>query len=268
VVTVRGGPELEVDRLRKDCADRIAEVFANCDQLIADCEQNYELAVQLGLARRAVSPLGAVPGTGGVDVDALTDRWRLLPSERERLILCPKAYEGRQSKVLPVYESLQSCWDEIGPCRIQMLAANDEALDWYRALPDHIRQSCHIRRRVRREEVLELMTQARVMLAPSLVDGVPNVLYEAMACGAFPVVSPLATIRTVVKDRENVLFARNLYSGEIAERLRTAMADDALVDAAAQRNVERVKEFADRRAIRSRVIRYYEELAERQEAEQ
>jgi len=68
------------------------------------------------------------------------------------------------------------------------------------------------------------------MLAPSLIDGVPNVLYESMACGAFPIVSPLDTIRPVVKNEKNVLFARNLYPQELAEALTRAMTDDDLVD--------------------------------------
>ena len=43
------------------------------------------------------------------------------------------------------------------------------------------------------------MTRARVMLAPSLVDGTPNSMFEAMASGALPIVSPLETIRDEVK---------------------------------------------------------------------
>jgi len=35
------------------------------------------------------------------------------------------------------------------------------------------------------------MIQARVMSSPSLVGGVPNTLYEAMASDAFSIVSPL-----------------------------------------------------------------------------
>ncbi len=99
------------------------------------------------------------------------------------------------------------------------------------------------------------------MLAPALIDGVPNSLYEAMASGAFPIVSPLETILPVVRHEENVLFARNLYPQEIAEALSRAMTDDELVDAAAERNLELVRHVAGREAIRERVIEFYERLA-------
>ncbi len=101
------------------------------------------------------------------------------------------------------------------------------------------------------------------MLAPSLVDGVPNSLYEAMACGSFPIVSPLETITTLVENGRNVLFARNLYPEEIADSLVRAMTDDRLVDNAATLNVEIVTRLADRREIERRVVDYYGKLAGR-----
>ena len=48
--------------------------------------------------------------------------------------------------------------------------------------------------------------------------------------GAFPIVSPLETITNLIKQDENVLFARNLYPNEIADALIRAMMDDELVD--------------------------------------
>jgi glycosyltransferase involved in cell wall biosynthesis len=99
------------------------------------------------------------------------------------------------------------------------------------------------------------------MLAPSLVDGVPNSMYEAMAAGALPIVSPLETIRPVVEQERNVLFARNLYPEEIAGALTRAMTDDALVDSAAKHNLELVRRVANRGEIQPRVVKFYNELA-------
>jgi hypothetical protein len=64
-----------------------------------------------------------------------------------------------------------------------------------------------------------------------------------------------------VRADDNVLFARNLYPHEIADALVRAMSDDALVDRAAENNVVRLRELADRDRIRPRVIAYYEEVA-------
>jgi len=98
------------------------------------------------------------------------------------------------------------------------------------------------------------------MLAPSLVDGTPNSMFEAMATGALPIVSPLETIRALVEHERNVLFARNLYPQEIAEALYRAMTDDELVDRGAEHNLTLVRRVANRSIIRPRVIDYYTQL--------
>jgi glycosyltransferase involved in cell wall biosynthesis len=95
---------------------------------------------------------------------------------------------------------------------------------------------------------------------PSLVDGVPNSLYEAMALGVLPIVSPLETIRSVVQNEKNVLFARNLYPQEIASALTLAMTNDALVDRIVETNIELVRKIADRTIIQKNVLEFYENL--------
>jgi glycosyltransferase involved in cell wall biosynthesis len=163
--------------------------------------------------------------------------------------------------MLPSFEALKLCWERIQPCEVHLLSMTDESFMWFWTLPENIRRSCHANRRVPRAQVLDLMPRARVMLATALTDGVPNSMYEAMAAGAFPIVSPLATIQPVVKNEENVLFARDLYPHEIAAALERAMTDDALVTTAAANNLELVLRVAGRETIRPRVIEYYEKLA-------
>jgi hypothetical protein len=261
VLQTRGGSDLALTHLNPALRETIGEVLRQCDQLVSDNPVNFQIARELGVRENQLSVIGTVPGTGGVDVAALDDRSRAMPSQR-RIILLPKAYEAPWSKVLPVFEALKLCWERIQPCEIYMLSMNAEAKMWFWALPEEIIQRCHPSERLPRMRVLELMTHARVMLAPSLVDGTPNSMFEAMAGGAFPIVSPLDTIRPVVEDERNVLFARNLYPQEIAAALTLAMTDDALVDRAAESNLTLVRRIANRADIRARVLKFYEWLAQ------
>jgi glycosyltransferase involved in cell wall biosynthesis len=258
----RGGSDLELSHVDPEAIPELRAAFAECDVLLSDNRRNYEIAQTLGLHPSKIAPVGAVPGTGGIDIDALAARWVGPPSTR-RLILWPKAFESPWSKALPVFEALKLVWDRIRPCEIHALAMVDGMLtrSWYRTLPAEIRRSCHVAQRVPRADVLKLMTSARVMLAPSLIDGTPNSLFEAMAGGALPIVSPLPTLTPLLDDPANTLFARNLYPEEIAAALARAMTDDPLVDAAAERNLIRVRELADRSEIRPRVIAFYEDVA-------
>ncbi len=261
VLQARGGADLAWSHLNPKLRGKIGQVLRACDQLLSDNTQNFRIARGLGVREEQLSSIGTVPGTGGIDVKALAARWAGAPSTR-RVILWPKVYEWPWSKALPIYEALKLAWDRIQPCEVEMLATTPDARMYYWTLPEHMRQECRLRDRVPRSEALEAMTRARVMLAPSLVDGTPNSMFEAMAAGALPIVSPLETIRPLVEDGQNVLFARNLYPEEIAAALIRAMTDDRLVDDAARRNLELVSRIANRDEVRTRVIKFYESLAD------
>jgi glycosyltransferase involved in cell wall biosynthesis len=262
VVQVRGGPDLALHRYMPEYADKIRAVMQECDGLIADNASNYDYAVEMGLAPKKRSPLGVVPGTGGMHIEQLSQALSTLPSQRPRIILWPKAYNCPQSQAMPVFEAFKLAWERIEPCEVAMLCSGQSEIHmWFHTLPEKMQRDIHLYDRIPRTEVLDLMARSRVMLAPSMLDGVPNVLYEAMASGAFPIVSPLETITPLVKDEENVLFARNLYPHEITEALVRAMNDDQLVDAAAERNLELARRVADRAKIGPRVLAYYRGLA-------
>ena len=261
VLQLRGGSDLALSRFDPDLLLEIVKALNVCDQIITDNMQNVRYITEMGISKEKISSLTPVPGTGGVDVESLSKAVTAFPLPQRRTILWPKAYNCTWSMALPVLEAIQLCWNRIQPCEIHILAADSTTKMWLSTVPKKIREHCHISDRIPHEKALELMGRARVMLAPSLVDGVPNTLYEAMASGAFPIVSPLETITPVVENERNVLFARNLYPNEMADALARTMTDDALIDDAAQRNLELVANIANRRAIAARVITYYEELA-------
>ena len=260
VAQTRGGSDLALARFDQSRAARLAEVLRATDCILSDNAVNFDIARDMGIRDDQLSPIGTVPGTGGVDIDALRSYAAGNPSARS-VILWPKAYECPWSKALPVFEALVRHWDRLPRCELHLLAMIPETRMWFHALPEHIKQACRIDDRIPRHEVLQLMGRARVMLAPSLVDGTPNSMFEAMATGALPILSPLDTIRPLVVDGSNVLFARNLYPDEIGEALVRAMRDDVLVDSAADSNLALVRRLADRSAIRPRVVGLYESIA-------
>jgi hypothetical protein len=264
VAQVRGGPDLALNRLLPEYQPLIKSVFAECDRILADNQQNYDFARGMGLDEKQVSEIGSVPGTGGVDVDSLAEFSQGNPSTRQAIVW-PKAYECPQSSAFPVLEAFKLLSHRLPPCDVYMFGSEQIQYAvrlWFQTLPADFRARANLVDRVPREEVLRLFGRARVMLAPALADGVPNSLYEAMATGAFPIVSPLETITNRVTAEKNVLFARNLYPEEIAAQLLRAMTDDALVDNAANENRLLVKRTADRDQIRSRVVEFYENLAQ------
>ena len=260
VMQIYGGSDLTLDQLDPVRAKELSVMLSACDYVLADNIVDLRDAVALGLDSNKIADINPIPGVGGLDIDGFVARWSGPPSGR-RSIVMPKTYEFFQSKALPVFEALRIAWDRIQPCSIHMLAAQPETLQWFRYLPAEIRANATIEERVPRTRALELMARARVMLAPSLLDGTPNSLLEAMASGALPIVSPIEPIQSLVAQQKNVLFARNLYPEEIAEALVRAMNDDAFVDEVAARNLVLVRSFADRDTNRSKIVRFYRSIA-------
>jgi hypothetical protein len=262
VIQLRGGSDMELRRHNPEQRAIIRQALTACEQIICDNRANIQYAGDLGIPFDKFASIVPVPGSGGMDLSGLSSA-TAPPSQRERMIVWPKAYECQWSKALPVLEAIQAAWKKVRPFEIHMLAVTPDVAEWVLAMPDEIRRHCHIYKRIPQQEVFSLLKRARIMLAPSLVDGVPNSLYEAMAFGAMPIVSPLATITPVVKQDENVLFARNLYPDEIAAALVRALTDDALVDGAAQNNLRLVEKIANRQTIRKQVINFYNKLLEK-----
>jgi hypothetical protein len=260
VIQLRGGSDLALNHADPVRAPVLAAMVSESDAIVSDNAQNFEYLRQMGVEGPWRMALGRTPGTGGIDVDTLAARWSAPPSAR-RVLVWPKAYESPWAKGLPVLEALRLAWPAIQPCEIVMLYAVNEVPAWVRRLPADMQQHCSVRTAIAREEVLELLCRARIMLAPSLIDGTPNVMWEAMACGAVPIVSPLDTITPLVSEPENVLFARNLYPDEIAARIVQAMTDDSLVDRIAENNLAAVRRLAERSTIKSEVVRFYRQLA-------
>lgn len=259
VQQLRGGSDLTLNRRDEKRAGILRDALNQCDWIITDNRRNQEYLAELGVERTRLAPINPVPGTGGVDLDALAALSKQTPAER-RNILWPKAYESPWSKSLPVLEALKLCWDRIQPCQVHLLACDEQTRLWFKDLPQEIQRSCQLHDRLPRSHALALTAEARVMLIPSLVDGVPNTLYEAMACGALPIVSPLETISSLVKADENVVMARNLYPDEIADALLRAMNDDALITRLTQNNSRFVSTVADRASISRKVSGFYQSL--------
>ncbi len=263
VIQLRGGSDMELRRHNPEQRAIIQQALTECEQIICDNRANIQYAGDLGIPADKFPSFVPVPGAGGMEPGDPSSAMTA-PSKRERIIFWPKAYECQWSKALPVLAGIQTAWEKAKPFEIHMLAVTPDVYEWCLAMPDEIRRHCHISRHIPRQEVFSLLQRARIMLAPSLVDGVPNCLYEAMAFGALPIVSPLNTITPVVKQDENVLFARNLYPDEIAAALVRAMTDDALVDRMAQNNLHLVERIANRETIRKQVVNFYTRLVQQQ----
>jgi glycosyltransferase involved in cell wall biosynthesis len=258
IVQARGGPDIEVSRWLDDRRALLVRILSRCDGFIADTDENLSAAVELGLEPGKRSSIGRVPGGGGIDIAQLEPLSMRPPSLRPRILLIPKAYEHIQGKLLPVLEALKLCWDRIGIEKVIFTATNDEVIPWIKQLPLDILSRAEVHGRIPHAQLLAMLGETMCMLAPSLMDGIPNVMMEAMAAGVIPIVSPIPTIASQVKDPDNVFFARNLYPEEIAQALQRVFTHkDEDLDAMAVRNLAVVRTLGARHVFADRIAHYY-----------
>ncbi len=106
----------------------------------------------------------------------------------------------------------------------------------------------------------DIFRSSRLSVSLSEHDGTPNTLLEAMACGAFPIVGDLASVREWIDDGNNGLVVPVKDPTVVAAALVRALTDDALVQAARKENDRLVRERADFHANMLDVESKYEML--------
>jgi glycosyltransferase involved in cell wall biosynthesis len=258
IAQARGGPDLALNRKSDQFLPDLRSVFERCDCFLADNAQNYSIAMELGLAPEKVSPTGSVPGSGGIDPGMFSGA--PLPSIKERLILWPKAYNCIQSDGLVVVEALRRALPRIGEFQLLATAAMPDVEYWFREFLGSYGDRVRIVERMPREELLKVFGTARVMLAPSLSEGIPNSMFEAMASNTVPILSPLDTLTPLFKDNINTIYAHNLDPDSIADALVKAMTDDELADRIAVTNSALLPSLAGRDQVRERVSSLYRQV--------
>jgi glycosyltransferase involved in cell wall biosynthesis len=105
------------------------------------------------------------------------------------------------------------------------------------------------------------MNLAHIMIMVPQSDGMPNTLWEAMACGALPVLNRLPQYAEVIEDGINGLLVEP-EPADIAKVILQALASPELKSKAELRNRELVQTMADQDQEMTRMEGWYESLRE------
>jgi glycosyltransferase involved in cell wall biosynthesis len=93
------------------------------------------------------------------------------------------------------------------------------------------------------EKVHSYMQQADVFVLPSLSEGFPGVILEAMACGLPVVVTRVGGIPDIIENGVNGYIAETKSPDEIAEKILILLQNDQLKEKISIKNKEKVKEY-------------------------
>ena len=234
----------------------IREILRNCDYYSCECQRDVEIAHSLGL-KALVLPV--LPNAGGMDIEhALTFRQTGLVSQRKNIII--KGYQGWAGRALVVFQALRYCLDILQGYSISVYMANEDSETAARLFSSETGIPVEIIPYSSHEEILKQFGKARIYIGLSISDGISTSLLEAMMMGTFPIQSCTACGDEWIGDGKSGFIVPAEEPREIAEAIRAALLDDALVDKAAEINFATVRQRLDYSKIQTQVIEIYKNI--------
>jgi glycosyltransferase involved in cell wall biosynthesis len=99
-------------------------------------------------------------------------------------------------------------------------ASADEVLSM---LPEALRRTVQVIRHVPPEGLVDVYTRHKIFILPSITEGIPLSLLEAMACGLFPIVTSVGGVPDVVTDGANGALVPMLDAAALARAMAAAL---------------------------------------------
>lgn len=222
--------------------------------LHCDCQRDIRLAHDWGFPQSG--PSLVVPGNGGVRTDIFFP-----PQERvdKPVVINPRGLRGyirNEAFFRAIPLVLEKLPETIFRCAA--MAGETQALDWVDRLG--IGRSVELMAPRPHAGMAEVYRTAQVMVSPSVHDGTPNSLLEAMACGCFPVAGRLESIEEWIRDGENGLLLDATQPQALAEAILAALLDPGLRLSAQKQNARLIAERAEYGRCMAKAEAFYQEV--------
>jgi glycosyltransferase involved in cell wall biosynthesis len=211
-----------------------------------------------------------LPGGGGVHLtqehtekqgdEALRQRWSV-PSSAP-IIFCPRQFRPISVLTGTLFKSLALVLRKHPEAAVICvgMAGNPVAEKWKRRMPKPA--AVQLLPTVSQKEMSELFRLATVSVSPSLHDGTPNTLLEAMACGCFPIAGDIESIREWITHGENGLLCNPRDPESVANAVIRALGDKQMRETARAHNARLIEERAQYGTVMSQAEQFYSNIIE------
>lgn len=240
-------------RFTRRCLER-------ADGFTSDTLRDVHLAYEWGL--RPNVPALVIPGSGGLDLDALqgaepfnavlykiltTGPWVVNPRGLRPGSVHQDVFFAAIPKILAKQPGTIFICPGLGGFK--------QAEDWVKKFS--VEKQTFLLPKLSQPQLWSLLKEAQVFVSPSSHDGTPNTLLEAMACGCFPVVGDIESLQAWVKHGENGLLVNPLDPDELAHAILTALDQSKLRQKAASQNLTLIKNRAAQKTTRPMIDEFY-----------
>jgi len=227
------------------------KVMRLVDGLHADVNRDVLLAREWGLSED--KPTLVVPGNGGIRGDVFYSPKELV---KNPIVINPRGVRPyvRNDSFFKAIPLVLAKYPEAKFLCTGM--QNDpQAMSWVQEYG--IQNSVELLPAFPHEKMGELFRSAQIVVSPSIHDGTPNTLIEAMSCGCFPVAGDLESIREWITHGQNgLLFDANVPQS-IADAILLGLEREDLRTDAAGLNRKIISTRAEYGANMKRVEDFY-----------
>ena len=242
---------------------RTKRCLARANGLTSDTQRDVGLAQAWGLDPDA--PTMVIPGSGGLDLDAIDRAEGFDPDafgipEETVWVINPRGLRPGSVNQDAFFASIPLVLEQqpntvfICPA----MAGLDQARAWVKQLG--IEAQTFLLPKLPQHQLWALMKKSQVFVSPSSHDGTPNTLLEALACGCFPVVGDIESLREWIVDGVNGLLVDPRDPQALAAASVEALRSPRLRQKAASRNRKLVEEKAARSAAQPKINDFYSQF--------
>ena len=246
-------------RLTRRCLSRV-------DGLISDTQRDARLAIDWGL--QPSKPKLVTVGSGGIDLAAIQASQGFSPSKygipkNATWVVNPRGLRPGSVHQEVFFEAIPKVHQRHPEvCFLcPNLASLKEAESWVQTF--NLDDRTFLLPRLPQNELWSLFKLSRVFVSPSSHDGTPNALLEAMACGCFPIVGDIESMREWLTDGENGFLINPHDSNALAEGICKALEGPQLINEAADQNLAIIKNKAALNQTLPRIAAFYERFTTR-----
>lgn len=241
----------------KEHAERIRAVLSTCDYYTCECHRDVPLAKKFGLRGEALKVL---PNGGGFDLEKCQQLRQPGPTSARRVIVL-KGYQHWAGRGLNGVRALELCADVLKGYRVVIYSAENAVQISGELLSEATGVPVEFVPPVAHDEMLRLHGRARISIGLSISDAISTSFLEAFVMGAFPIQSHTGCADEWARDGEGALLVHPEDPEGIARAIRRALADDALVDRAAEINAATARERLQTSSMSTAVAAVYEAAA-------
>ena len=236
--------------------------FNRADGLITDTQRDIHLAYEWGFEHG--KPTLTVPGSGGIRLEeiATVSGSETLPDELPDvpIIVNPRGQRPGSLRQDVFFQAIPAVLREFPQAVFVCPSLRGDNKSERLVDILGIRSNTKLWPRLSQAQLWKLFQKSQIFVSPSVHDGTPNSLLETMACGCFPVVGDIESMREWVQPGINGMLADATKARSIADAIVQAISQPALRESAAKYNAALIVERAAYLPNMARVEMFYANL--------